>query len=272
MKSARQIAFISVGIAMILLCVVLIFAKKSMGVLGEGESGSKVFAMPIRSLVFEAGACEIEILEGEGTEILLDFEGLKYGTLVTKQEEEELRISFKQDTSWIARLFAQEEEQRITLTVPKDTEFDSVRFEFGAAEINIEGITAKELALTVGAGELEADRLTATESAKLTVGAGSMSAKNVNLTNARLECGVGEMNMSGSFEGDTNADCGIGAMELVVCGEQEQYRGEINCGLGKVNLGNIKVKDGTKKFGSSSADCRMDIKCGIGEVDVRFNN
>ena len=277
MKTTKQIIFIVIGAVMILLAVGLIFMKKSddapQWVTGERKSGSKVFSEPISSLVFEAGACNIEILEGDGEGYIVDFENLKYGTLLTESEGEELKISYKQNKDWTAKMFVDDDinDQKITLTIPKDAELDSALFEFGAAEITMEEVTAKKLYLTVGAGELNAERLTATELARFNVGAGSFSAEDVSLTNAELVCGVGEMSVSGSFDGDTTADCGVGAMELRVHGEQEGYRGDLNCGLGEIEFGNINIGgSGKKSYGTSSAERRMDIKCGIGEVDVRF--
>lgn len=279
MKSAKQVAFVLIGAAMIFLSVGLILTKKSNdtrnGISSEGESGSRIFSMPISSLVFEAGACNIEILEGEGTDYIIDFEGLKYGNLTTKPEGETLTVSYKQNDNWTAKMFLDNDinDQKITLTVPKGVVLDSALFEFGAAEITMDGVAAKELYVTVGAGQLTAERLTATELAKFNVGAGSFSAEDVLLTNAKLECGVGEMNVSGTFDGETKADCGVGAMELVVYGEQELYHGDLNCGLGEIDFGTISIEgSGNKTYGTSSAERRMDIKCGIGEVDVRFYN
>ncbi len=277
MKSAKQIVFILIGAAMILLAVGLIFMRRSndttKGRPGERRSGSYVFSEPVNLLVFEAGACSIEISEGEGAEYIVDFDNLKYGTLETEQNGEELKISYKQNNNWIAKMFMEDDidNQKITLTIPKDAVLDSALFEFGAAEIDMEGVSAKKLYITVGAGELEADGLTATEYAKLNVGAGALYADNVMLTDADLVCGVGEMNVSGIFEGNTTADCGVGSMELQVRGEQEEYRGELNCGLGEIEFGSIKIDgSGKKSHGTSSAERRMDIKCGIGEVDVEF--
>lgn len=277
MKNAKQIVFILIGTAMILLAVGLIIMRRSndttKGKPGERQSGSYVFSEPVKSLVFEAGACTIEILEGEEAHYIVDFENLKYGTLVTEQEGEELKISYKQNNNWTAKMFMEDDinNQKITLTMPKGAELDSALFEFGAAEISMEDVTAKKLYLTVGAGELNADRLTATELARFNVGAGAFYAEDVALMNAELVCGVGEMNVSGSFDGDTTVDCGVGAMELYVRGEQEDYRGELNCGLGEVEFGDINIDgSGKRSHGTASAERRMDIKCGIGDVDVQF--
>ena len=158
MKNAKQIVFILIGTAMILLAVGLIIMRRSndttKGKQGERQSGSYVFSEPVKSLVFEAGACTIEILEGEGTEYIVDFENLKYGTLETEQNGEELKISYKQNDNWTAKMFMEDDinNQKITLTMPKGAELDSALFEFGAAEISMEDVTAKKLYLTVGAG------------------------------------------------------------------------------------------------------------------------
>ena len=277
MKNAKQIVFIVIGAAMILLAVGLIFMRRSndttKGRPGERQSGSYVFAVPVKSLVFEAGACSVEILVGDGEDYILDYEGLKYGTLTHGVEEEVLTISYKQNNNWTAKMFMEDDinDQKITLTVPEHAVLDSALFELGAAEIFMENVSAKKLYITVGAGTLHADGLTATELARLNVGAGAFYADEVALTNAELVCGVGEMSLAGAFDGDTTADCGVGAMELRVRGEQEDYRGELNCGLGEIEFGDIDIDgSGNKSHGTSSAERRMDIKCGIGEVDVQF--
>ena len=203
----------------------------------------------------------------------MDFEGLKYGTLTYESEGEELKISYKQDDSRIAKIFVDDDidDQKITLTVPKNAILDSALFEFGAAEVTMDRIIANELYVTVGAGSLHADSLTATGLAKLNVGAGAFYADDVTLTNAELVCGVGEMEISGLLMGESTADCGVGSKELRVNGEQDAYYGELNCGLGEIEFGDITIGgSGKKSYGTSSAERRMDIKCGIGEVDVRF--
>ena len=135
----------------------------------------------------------------------------------------------------------------------------------------MEEVRAKKLYITVGAGELNAKSLTATESAHFTVGAGSFVAEDVALTNADLECGVGEMKVSGTLDGASVAECGVGSMEIAIAGEQAEYYGELNCGLGEIECGDIQIGgSGKQSYGTSSAERRMDIKCGIGEVDVRF--
>ena len=278
MKSAKQIVCILIGAAMILLSAVLIFTKNSRVASSDaktGESGTVVFEETVKSLVFEAGACSIEVVTGEEKTFQLDYEGLKYGKLSYELENGELKISFKQNNNWPAKMFMEKEinDQKITLTVPENTILDSALLEFGAAEIKTEQLAANELYITVGAGELHADSLTATEFAKFNVGAGTFFAEDVTLANAELVCGVGKMELSGLITGESTVDCGVGSMQLMLDGKQENYYGELNCGLGELEFGAINIDgSGKKSYGTSSAERRMDIKCGIGEVDVRFYN
>ncbi len=255
MKNARQVIYICIGAAMILLSVGLIFAKQSAddGELLHGDSGVRTFKGPVNTLVFEAGACEIDIVTGETQNYILEYEGLSHAKLSHQLKDGELSITLKMDSKWVSKLLDVDmKEARLTLTVPKDAELDSALFEFGAADIDMEEIHAKKLYITVGAGELNAENLTATESANITVGAGSINAEEVVLTNANLECGVGDM-------------------KFAIAGEQDAYYGELNCGLGKIKCGDIKIgPSANHSYGTSSAERRMDIKCGIGEVDVRF--
>lgn len=274
MKSAKQIVFIIIGAAMILLAVGLIFLKQGSdkGERLQGESGTRVFKGPVNALIFEAGACEIDIVTGDTQDYILEYESLAHATISDRLENGELKITLDVDSAWSSKWLKSDlDDAKITLTIPKDAELESALFEFGAADIAMEEITAKKLYLTVGAGELNAERLTATELARFNVGAGAFFAEDVALTNAELVCGVGEMVISGIFDGDTTADCGVGSMELAVRGEQEEYRGELNCGLGEIDFGNIEIDgSGKRSHGTSSAESRMNIKCGIGKVGVRF--
>lgn len=278
MKSAKQIVFIAIGVAMVLLAVGLIAMKKGQDSDGRtigGESGTRTFPGTVNDLVFEVGASTIDVMIGDTEEYVLSYEGLKYGTISDRCEDGVLRITYRQKDNWPSKLIYDNDidKQKITLTIPKNAVLDSAVFEFGAAEIEMEGITAKELYVTVGAGQLNAYNLTATELAKFNAGAGAFYADDVVLTNAELMCGVGQMNLSGNFAGDTTVDCGVGSMELDVDGLQEEYRGDLSCGLGEIRFGDISIDgSGNKSYGTSSATNRMDIKCGIGEVDVCFED
>ena len=275
MKNVKQVVFIVIGVVMILLAVALIFTKKTVDNREENnsKSGTRVFNGPVHTLIFEAGACDVEIETGSADEYILSYDGLSYATISDHLEDGVLEFTYKQNRDWLTKLFFQPDRKdtHVTLTIPEDAVLERAEFEFGAAEIKMEQINAKDLSITVGAGELHARNITATEKASLQVGAGAFYADKVNLVNAELECGVGEMELSGVITGDSTVDCGVGEMQLDIDGDQDAYKGELNCGLGEIQFGDIRIEgSGKKSYGASSAESRMDIKCGIGEVDVRF--
>lgn len=276
MKSARQSVVILIAVAMILVAVGLIFVNNAKGGRQrneKGENGVRTFSEPVKELVFEAGVCKIEIVSGDTDEYILSYENLTYGTLSDSLKDGTLKITYKPDDRWTGKMIKLKDidDQKITLTIPKNAFLERALFEVGAADVEVEQMVAKQLYITVGAGKIDADYLKASEEAKLTVGAGSFSAEDVDLMNAELECGVGEMNLSGKIEGDISADCGLGVMELDLNEEQKEYRGELDCGLGKLHFGDIRIeRSGKQQYGTSSAKNRMNIKCGLGEVDVYF--
>ncbi|MBQ8800194.1 MAG: DUF4097 family beta strand repeat protein [Lachnospiraceae bacterium] len=276
MKNAKQGVFILVAVVMIVASVGLIMTKNAYdgGSSSREKNGTRTFSGTVDKLVFEAGACEIDVTVGNTEEFILSYEGLSHATLSDSLKDGTLRITYRQDAGWPAKMFYGNsiKDTKITLTIPEDAVLSEAAFEFGAAEIEMDDITAKELLITVGAGELTAHKLTATEKALFTVGAGAFYAEDVELTNAILECGVGEMELSGNIIGESIVDCGVGETTLTLTGDEEDYQGDLNCGLGEIHMGSVEISgNGNKSYGTSSAECRMDIKCGIGEVDVRFH-
>lgn len=276
MRDAKRSVFILLAVVMIVLSVGLIAMKGVYGSATEnrGKDGTRTFTGPVEKLVFEAGACDIEVVAGETEDYILTYTNLYYASLSDSFNDGVLTVTLKLDGSFPARLFSGNgrKDTKIVLTVPKDAVLEEASFEFGAADIEMQGITAKELAVTVGAGELDAKKLTATEKAKFSVGAGEFSAEDVELSNARLDCGVGQMELSGNLTGDSTVDCGVGQISLTLTGNEEEYHGNLSCGLGEISMGSVKIDgSGNKTYGTSSAESRMDIKCGIGEVDVRFH-
>lgn len=276
MRNAKQGVFILLAVVMIVASVGLIAMKKGYGdgTSNREKDGTRVFTGTVEKLVLEAGACDIEVVTGDTEDYILSYTNLSYATLSDSLKDGVLAITLKQDAGWQAKLFSPNgrKETNIILTIPKDAVLTEAVFEFGAADIEMENVTAKELVIKVGAGELNAHKLTATEKALFTVGAGAFSAEDVDLTNGVLECGVGEMEVSGSIAGESTVDCGVGETTLTLTGDEDDYHGTLSCGLGEIHMGSVKIGgSGTKSYGTSSAESRMDIKCGIGEVDVRFH-
>lgn len=274
MKSFRQGILIAVAVVMIAVSVILILLNQGVKEKTMG-SGTESFTGTIEKLIFEAGACEIEIREGEAGQVTLWYQGMQADDISASLENGTLKIKSSYKSGWnlgrLIRIGRKRDEAKICLTIPKDMVFQSAILEFGAAEVEVERVVAEDLTLTIGAGEMNAQYLAGSKSAKLSVGAGSLEAEQVSFTNADLNCGVGEMKLSGEILGDSIVDCGVGEVEIAMTIAEEAYRGKLSCGLGSLKFGKTSVDgSGKREYGTSSAENRMDIKCGLGEVEVWF--
>lgn len=276
MKNVKQWVFILIALVMIVAAVLLIVWSKNGD--GNGEKiteKTEVFTGELKELIFQAGACEVEMKEGPAGQITVQYENIELKSSESGFSDGVLTIKTKdpKKVNFFGLGFSVDsEDAKITVTIPADTVLEKATLEFGAAEVTAERISAEELTIAVGAGEFTAEQLVAETSARLTVGAGAFYAEEVHLTNAELECGVGEMELSGVIYGDATVDCGVGALELTLDGQtKEEFRGELSCGLGKLCFGDITINgSGEETYGSSEAENRMNVKCGIGEVNVRF--
>lgn len=275
MESFRRWLYILIAVAMIGAAVLLIVLRKEKGDRsGAVVSGTDTYTGEFTGLVIEAGACEIEIRTGENGQAMVEYENVKSAAYSVLYENGVLKVKYVPKSSWSTRFFDFDSHgsERLILTIPKDALFDKVSMKFGAAEIMAEQICAKVLELEVGAGEMYAGYLYAEESARFMVGAGALYADRVCLTDANLNCGVGELELSGEIYGNSVAECGVGEIDIMLTTGENMYRGSLDCGLGTITFGQSSVEgSGKKEYGTSSAENRMDIKCGIGEVDVQFH-
>ena len=275
MQRVRQWIYILIALAMIGAAVLLIVFKKD-DAEADGLTKNIISTYPeeITEVIFEAGACVVEIVEEDSIGVAVQAMNVKSSDFSCSCVDGVLKVKYTPTNSWNVDFLDfddRNEEAKIILTLPAEKFFEKVSMEFGAAEVTAERILAKDLTIQVGAGEMQADYLYAEDSAKITVGAGALYADRVNLTDATLNCGVGELELSGEIYGNSVAECGVGEIDIALTTEEELYRGNLDCGLGEISFGRTSVEgSGKKEYGTSSAENRMDIKCGVGEVDVHF--
>ncbi len=275
MKNGKQMVYILIGCAMILLSIGLIVMNKSFG--GDSKetkrSGTSVYTEPIKELDLDIGACEFDIVIGEKSPCMLSYEDAENAIVSDSLVDGVLTISCKQKSNWLSNLFKNggNSTAKLTLTLPEETVFERADLKFGAAEVEIEWLLAEELKMALGAGAVDVISMWATDKAEIEVGAGALIAESAILKNAQITCGVGEVEMAGMITGESTVECGVGEINLEVYGEEADYYGKLDCGLGEVNCGTVNISgSGKKEYGTTSAENRMDIKCGIGEVNVQF--
>lgn len=156
---------------------------------------------------------------------------------------------------------------KLTLYIPRDTVFDDVCIETGAAKMTAETLSTASLELKLGAGNVKIEQLNVTSHADIEGGTGEITVAGGTLNNLELEMGVGELNMTAALLGNNELNFGIGESNVTVLGSKNDYRIHIEKGLGAVTVDGEKVTDlGTSGDGQHS----LEIETGVGAVNLKF--
>lgn len=211
----------------------------------------------IRKLEIDVTCLEVELMEGDGSEIFVDTSNISQdllGDLEVSGKGEELEIELKNRNVWekLANNAFDESKGTLLIRIPAGMQFEKAKIQVGAGILRADELRAEELDIEVGAGQVYLDSFTAQE--------------------LSLECGAGEADLYGEALREAKIECGIGTVNYTAAGSQEDYNYEVECGIGSVTVGEDtysglgKVR---KIFNGGSK--KMAIECGIGLVDVSFD-
>lgn len=149
---------------------------------------------------------------------------------------------------------------KITITLP-DKEYNKVEIAVGAGTADIDGLTARNADISVGAGEMTARDFKVTGELDIDLGTGESTFENFDANKVDLDTGIGQTNFSGSVYGGMEADCGIGEVNITIFGRSSDYDIDVDSGIGSINV---------NRNSSGRGDIPMNINGGIGEVNVTF--
>lgn len=123
----------------------------------------------------------------------------------------------------------------ITIRIPKDMIFDEVDLECGAGEVEITGLIAKSVDIEVGAGEVRIAGLDAKE---------------------------------------LNAETGAGELYVELVGSETDYNYDAECDIGEIKIGTTSISGvgGSKEASNPGANRFMDLECGMGQIQIEFQN
>lgn len=139
----------------------------------------------------------------------------------------------------------------ITVTLPRDITFKEVSLSVGAGSLEIESVSAEDLSVEVGAGEVIISNFQADE--------------------ADFDCGAGSIEARGEVRSKADLKCGVGSIEYTAFGHETEYNYDIECGIGEIICGSNSYSGlGRDQSIDNNADKEISIEGGIGSVTVNF--
>ena len=256
----------------------------------EGERALALTADTLRDLYIDVAACELHIEESEDEYVGLAASGNK-GSLRYYVEENGLRIVRKSDWTW-KWVGVNTVSDKVYLYLPKGTSLDYAEIELGAGAVESVGLTARDVDIKVGAGELDIESLTADNGVILSVGAGKIRIKNlicratdldigageIDIDNAEvagdvnIDLGMGSANIGGIIMGDLDVDCGMGTIILDMDDAEQDHNFKIDCSMGTVKVGSHSYSGlGSEQTINNGSSSDFDIDCSMGTVTVKFD-
>ncbi|MGI6062482.1 GIN domain-containing protein [uncultured Blautia sp.] len=211
----------------------------------SGDRGTYEFDS-ISSMDIELNYDELILRESEDRKITVTVDGDAADRVRVSTEGSELQIENKDDY--------RPEERTVTITYPAGTEFTEVSIDIDKGTAALEDdLKAGEFSVSVGAGTLE--------------NYGIVTAGQTD-----IEVGVGTVELTDLDADYIEAECGVGMMSLDVAGRKEDYNYRISCGVGSVLLGEDEFTGlgSTKKVDNNGASRKMQLECGMGTLEVDF--
>lgn len=221
-----------------------------------GERKSYEVTSDITSLDIEINAADFTIVHGEDFSVESNLKYLKFSddNGVLKLVENTKRTASYADAM-------------LKISIPADVVFENVSIKTGAAKLSAESISAENVKLRLGAGQVQFDNIEAKENIDIKGGAGQIRISDGKLNNLTLDLGVGELDMTAQLLGESNLKFGVGESDLTLKGNEDDYNFDIKNGVGKINIEGITASN---LVSGGSGECLVKIKGGVGKTNIAF--
>lgn len=207
-------------------------------------NGSSIFEFDeYKNLDIELSADELYLKKYDGKGIQVE----------VSENDDKVRVKQDGDTLKIKSLTKLDGTQ-ITVYYPADLAFNEVDIEVDAGTIHMEDDwNVNDLEIQVGAGEMTSD--------------GKIIAREIS-----VDVGTGEVDMNSVESHSIDVECGVGSLKLKLFGAETEYNYQVECGLGRVTVGNQTYSGISEeaKVKNAGATKKLEVECGMGDVEILF--
>lgn len=262
----KVIKYLAMAFAVFLALSIIGGILGAVGLIGGLFSGDAVLedvktysvAAELHNLDIEINAADLSIKEGTSFSVESN---LKYLKVEEKSGRLTIRETKKRTGTYSGAV--------LTVYVPAGTVFDNVSITTGASKLTIGYLSAGALDFELGAGDVSIDTLIATREVDIEGGAGRITIADGALNNLDMEMGMGQLNLTAALSGNCQLDLGVGESNITLLGRKENYKLELEKGLGSISVDGVNVSD----YGSSgNGENKVEISGGVGSINVYFNN
>ncbi len=215
-------------------------------------------AEELLSLNLDIKSSNIQIKTGDKFEVKTNNSNIKYSN-----ENGSIKIKEDKLTNWF---FGKIDIGELIIYIPENMkQIDEVKINIGAGTVFIEQLNTKNLYLDLGAGNVAIDKLTVSEESKINGGAGNININSGEIANVDLDLGVGNTKIKSDITGNSNINTGVGELNLYLTLESDNYKINVNKGLGKITFNDDKILDDTI---IGNGENYIKISGGVGNINI----
>lgn len=191
----------------------------------------------IESFKIDISNDDIEIKEGEKFEVKTNNPDVKF-----YHENSIVKIKSDKTFSWH---LSNSSRGTIIIYLPNEFNISELDLNLGAGKIDIDKLFVETLLMDLGAGTMTAKEINVYEKATINGGAGNININSGTINNLNLKLGAGNASIQSDLTGSNTLTTGVGKLNLGLSRSKDNYRFDINKGLGNIILNDFDVSEDT---------------------------
>lgn len=191
----------------------------------------------IESFKIDISNDDIEIKEGEKFEVKTNDPDVKF-----YHENSKVKIKSDKTFSWH---LSNSSRGTIIIYLPNEFNISELDLNLGAGKIDIDKIFVETLLMDLGAGTMTAKEINVYEKAMINGGAGNINIYSGTINNLNLKLGAGNASIESDLTGSNTLTTGVSKLNLGLSRSKNNYKFDINKGLGNIILNDFDVSEDT---------------------------
>lgn len=215
----------------------------------------------IESFKIDISNDNIEIKEGEKFEVKTNDPDVKF-----YHENSKVKIKTDKTFSWH---LSNSSRGTIIIYLPNESNISELDLNLGAGKIDIDKIFVEILLMDLGAGTMTAKEINVYEKAAINGGAGNININSGTINNLNLKLSAGNASIQSDLTGSNTLTTGVGKLNLGLSRSKNNYKFDINKGLGNIILNDFDVSEDTL---IGDGETKIKINGAVGNIIINTSN